>query len=155
MSEFTSKVHLNPGGDVLVVESGGMIEVQEGGEVSGLTVEAATATELGGIKAAAKGAGDTVEAKIGTDKKLYVAPYALPAATAEALGGIVAAACDPEGDYEEALIGTDNKLYVPRFPVVQAQEEVAAGAALADVITALNALMGAMQSVGLMRTPAE
>ena len=39
----------------------------------GLT--AATATKLGGVKAATKGTGDTVPAKIGTDNVLYVPTY--------------------------------------------------------------------------------
>lgn len=46
------------------------------------TLEAAAATKIGGVKASAKGAGDTVEAKIGTDKKLYVPTY--PAAANQA-----------------------------------------------------------------------
>lgn len=42
---------------------------------SGYTLPAATETALGGIKAAEKGSGDTVAAKIGTDGKMYVPTY--------------------------------------------------------------------------------
>lgn len=39
------------------------------------STQAATATKIGGVKAASKGEGDTVEVKIGTDKKLYAPTY--------------------------------------------------------------------------------
>ena len=77
---------------------GGKLTVLEGATVEGLTATAAPASAdaLGGIKAAEKGVGDTVEAKIGEDAKLYVPAYpedyVLPAATAEALGGVQLAA---------------------------------------------------------------
>jgi len=73
---------------------GGKLTVLEGATVEGLTATAAPASAdaLGGIKAAAKAETDTVEAKIGEDAKLYVPAYpedyVLPAATAEALGGV-------------------------------------------------------------------
>ena len=73
---------------------GGKLTVLEGATVEGLTATAspASAEALGGIKAITKAETDTVEAKIGTDSKLYVPAYpedyVLPAATAEALGGL-------------------------------------------------------------------
>lgn len=63
-------------GGEIVIE--GKITVADGGEVEGITGVTAAATEstIGGIKAAAKGAGDTVEAKIdSTTSKLYVPTY--------------------------------------------------------------------------------
>ena len=77
---------------------GGKLTVLEGATVEGLTATAAPASAdaLGGIKAAEKGVGDTVEAKIGEDAKLYVPAYpedyVLPAATADTLGGVQLAA---------------------------------------------------------------
>lgn len=77
---------------------GGKLTVLEGATVEGLTATAAAASAdaLGGIKAAEKGVGDTVEAKIGEDAKLYVPAYpedyVLPAAAAETLGGVQLAA---------------------------------------------------------------
>ena len=73
---------------------GGKLTVLEGATVEGLTAVAAPASldTLGGIKAATKAETDTVEAKIGEDAKLYVPAYpedyVLPAATADALGGV-------------------------------------------------------------------
>lgn len=86
---YTSKNYLKDGGDTTVI--GGKLEVLEGATVTGLTetAAAASATALGGVKAATKGAGDTVECKIdGTSSKLYVPTYpVLPvAATAETAG---------------------------------------------------------------------
>ena len=77
---------------------GGKLTVLSGATVEGLTATAApaSATALGGIKAAAKAVTDTVEAKIGEDAKLYVPvypeDYVLPAAAADALGGVQLAA---------------------------------------------------------------
>ena len=72
---------------------GGKLTVLEGATVEGLTATAAAASAdaLGGIKAAAKAETDTIEAKIGTDSKLYVPTYpdyVLPAAAADAIGGV-------------------------------------------------------------------
>lgn len=91
----TSKNYLKDGGDTTVI--GGKLEVLEGATVTGLTETAAAASSaaLGGIKAATKGAGDTVECKIdGTSSKLYVPTYpVLPvAATAETAGLVMQAA---------------------------------------------------------------
>jgi len=73
---------------------GGKLTFKEGATVEGLTATAAPASAeaLGGVKAAAKAVTDTVEAKIGEDSKLYVPAYpedyVLPAAGADALGGV-------------------------------------------------------------------
>ena len=83
------------GGEWLI---GGKLTVLSGATVEGLTATAApaSATALGGVKAAAKAVTDTVEAKIGEDAKLYVPAYpedyVLPSATADALGGVKLAA---------------------------------------------------------------
>ena len=64
------------GGEKTVI--GGSLEVKDGATVTGITGVAGTAdaTTLGGIKAATKGVGDTVEVKIdGTSAKLYVPTY--------------------------------------------------------------------------------
>jgi hypothetical protein len=87
------------GGEEWVI--GGKLTILEGAEVTGLAATAAPASAdaLGGVKAAEKGVGDTVEAKIGDDAKLYVPTYpvipeayVLPAAEAAALGGVMLAA---------------------------------------------------------------
>jgi hypothetical protein len=84
------------GGEEWVI--GGKLTILEGATVEGLTATAAAASAdaLGGIKAAERGVGDTVEAKIGEDAKLYVPAYpedyVLPAATADTLGGVKLAA---------------------------------------------------------------
>lgn len=64
------------GGDKLVI--GGSLEVKEGATVTGIpasAIPAATGSTIGGVKAASKSGSDTVEAKIGSDKKLYVPTY--------------------------------------------------------------------------------
>ena len=77
---------------------GGKLTILEGATVEGLTATAAPASAdaLGGIKAAEKDAGDTVEVKIGEDAKLYAPTYpeayVLPAAEVDALGGVKLAA---------------------------------------------------------------
>ena len=77
---------------------GGKLTILEGATVEGLTATAAPASAdaLGGIKAAEKGAGDTVEVKIGGDAKLYAPTYpeayVLPPAETDALGGVKLAA---------------------------------------------------------------
>ena len=73
---------------------GGKLTILEGATVEGLTATAAPASAdaLGGIKAAEKGVGDTVEVKIGGDAKLYAPTYpeayVLPPAETDALGGV-------------------------------------------------------------------
>ena len=56
---------------------GGKLTILEGATVEGLTATAAPASAdaLGGVKAAEKGAGDTVEVKLGGDAKLYAPAY--------------------------------------------------------------------------------
>lgn len=73
---YNVKNYTEQGGEKTVI--GGTIEVLDGATVTGITgvAAAAQATVLGGIKAAAKDAGDTVEVKIdGTTSKLYVPTY--------------------------------------------------------------------------------
>ena len=75
MSGYNVKNYTEQGGEKTVI--GGTLEILEGASVTGLTSTAtpASAAALGGVKAVAKGAGDTVEAKIGADGKLYVPTY--------------------------------------------------------------------------------
>lgn len=117
-------------GGELEVQADGKITVLDGGEVVGITgvAAAANATTLGGIKAAAKDAGDTVEVKIDeATSKLYCAPYDLPEAAADAIGGVKLAA---------------------NVAAVDAEGE------LADVITALNAVLVALKASGTMAADA-
>jgi hypothetical protein len=84
----TSKNYMTDGGDKTVI--GGTLEVLEGATVTGLTetAAAASASALGGVKAAEAGAGDTVECKINNStKKLYVPAY--PGAATTAAAGLV------------------------------------------------------------------
>lgn len=78
------------GGEIVI---DGKITVADGGEVAGITgvAGAATASALGGIKAAASAAGDTVEVKIdATSSKLYVPTYpVLPEEATAEVAGIV------------------------------------------------------------------
>lgn len=80
---YNVKNYTEQGGEKTVI--GGTLEILEGASVTGLsgyTLPAASASALGGVKAAAKGSGDTVEVKLGTDEKLYVPAY--PAAAVQA-----------------------------------------------------------------------
>lgn len=75
----------------------GKITVSDGGEIAGITgvAGAATATVLGGVKAATKGVEDTVEVKINTStSKLYVPTYPVvpEEATTETAGTVKQAA---------------------------------------------------------------
>lgn len=72
---YTTKNYTEQGGEKTVI--GGTLEIKEGATVTGIAVTAAPASEtsLGGIKASAKTTGETVEAKIGDDAKLYVPTY--------------------------------------------------------------------------------
>lgn len=82
---YTCKNYMTAGGDKTVI--GGTLEILEGATVTGLTetASAASASALGGIKAATKGEGDTVECKIdAASKKLYVPAYPGLATTAAA-----------------------------------------------------------------------
>lgn len=82
-------------GGEIVIE--GKITVVDGGQVEGITEVTGAATEstLGGIKAAARGEGDTVEVKIdSTTSKLYVPTYPVvpEEATTETAGTVKQAA---------------------------------------------------------------
>lgn len=89
---YNTRNYAAHGGGEWVV--GGKLTVLEGATVEGLTATAAPASAdaLGGVKAGEKGAGDTVEVKIGGDAKLYAPTYpeayVLPPAGADALGGV-------------------------------------------------------------------
>lgn len=75
------------GGEIVV---NGKLTVGDGATVPVIT-NAATATVLGGVKAATKGTGDTVEVKINSStSKLYVPTYpVLPEAATTEVAGIV------------------------------------------------------------------
>lgn len=75
------------GGEIVI---NGTLSVGDDATVPVITT-AATATVLGGVKAATRGAGDTVECKIdGTSKKLYVPTYpVLPEGATTEKAGIV------------------------------------------------------------------
>lgn len=107
---YNIKNYREQGGESWVVDGkltvNGTLEVDAGATVTGLLVPA-SASALGGIKAATKGAGDTVECKIdATSSKLYVAPPA--AATADAAGVVKMAANVPELDDSGDPLGVDD-----------------------------------------------
>jgi hypothetical protein len=92
---YNAKNYTEQGGEKTVIggelQVTGTLSVADGATVTGITgvAAAADADTLGGIKAATKGAGDTVEVKIdATTSKLYVPTYpVLPEeATAETAG---------------------------------------------------------------------
>lgn len=94
---YNAKNYTEQGGEKTIIggtiEVSGTLTVADGATVTGITGVAATADAdtLGGIKAAAKGAGDTVEVKIdATSSKLYVPTYPVvpEAATTEAAGTV-------------------------------------------------------------------
>ena len=68
---YNTKNYTEQGGEKNVI--GGELEFTADASVTGLPV--ASASKTGGVKASAKSAGDTVEAKVGTDGKLYVPTY--------------------------------------------------------------------------------
>lgn len=76
---YNCKNYTEQGGEKTVI--GGTLEIKEGATVIGMpdgtayTLPTAAAEALGGVKAAAKSEGDTVEVKVGTDDKLYVPAY--------------------------------------------------------------------------------
>ena len=121
--EYNAKNYMAQGGDRLVI--GGSLEIQEGASVTGLppaTVSAATEETLGGVIAAAKSETDTVEAKIGEDRKLYVPPYTLPAAEAAALGGVL----------------------------IAANQAASTATELSGLVTEFNTLLAALKAAGIM-----
>ena len=97
MTMYNTKNYTEQGGEKTVIGGEivieGKITVADGGEVEGITGVTAAATEstIGGIKAAAKGTGDTVEAKIdSTTFKLYVPTYpTVPEGATTETAGIV------------------------------------------------------------------
>lgn len=110
---YNIKNYREQGGESWVVDGkltvNGTLEVDAGATVTGLValLVPASASALGGIKAATKGAGDTVECKIdATSSKLYVAPPA--AATADAAGVVKMAANVPELDDSGDPLGVDD-----------------------------------------------
>ena len=120
---YNIKNYREQGGESWVVDGkltvNGTLEVDAGATVTGLVdvslLVPASASALGGIKAATKGAGDTVECKIdAASSKLYVAPPA--AATADAAGVVKMAANVPELDDSgeplevDDVVGTVNLL---------------------------------------------
>lgn len=117
---YNAKNYNEQGGEKTVI--GGTLEVLDGASVVGITgvTAAATATVLGGIKAATKGVGDTVEVKIdGTTSKLYVPTYPV-AATTEAAG------------------------------IVKQSENVAEAAGAAPTAAEFKALLDALIAAGIM-----
>ena len=92
---YNTRNYAAHGGNEWVV--GGKLTILEGATVTGITATAAAAsgTALGGVKATAKSAQDTVEVKIGADSILYVPEYpkayTLPEAGTDELGGVLLA----------------------------------------------------------------
>ncbi len=97
--------YITEGGDELVI--GGTLTVKEGATVTGITETAAAASvsALGGIKAATKGAGDTVECKIdGTSKKLYVPTYPVLPASENQADSTASTIADLKTDFNALLL---------------------------------------------------
>ena len=105
---YNVKNYTEQGGEKTVI--GGILEIKEGATVTGITATAApaSAAALGGIKAAASAAGDTVEVKIDTaSSKLYVPTYpVLPEEATVEVAGIVKQATNVAA-VEEALTADD------------------------------------------------
>ena len=85
---YNAKNYTEQGGEKTVI--GGTLEILEGASVTGLPAVSASASAVGGVKAAEKGATDTVEAKIGADGKLYVPAYPQAANQADSTATTVA-----------------------------------------------------------------
>lgn len=107
-----TKNYMKQGGDEWVIE--GKLAFGENAVVTGLdgatVASAATESTLGGIKAATKGTGDTVEIKIdATSAKLYAPAYpVLPTAATAAAAGIVKQAANvPEVGEEDEVEASD------------------------------------------------
>lgn len=105
---YNVKNYTEQGGEKTVI--GGILEIKEGATVTGITATAApaSAAALGGIKAAASSAGDTVEVKINTaSSKLYVPTYpVLPKGATTEAAGIVKQATNV-AEVEEAPTADD------------------------------------------------
>lgn len=148
---YNSKNHMKQGGDEWVVN--GKLAFGDDAVVTGLdgatVASAATAAALGGVKAATKGAGDTVEIKIdASTAKLYAPTYpVLGTATDAALGGIKAGA-KGEGDTVEIKVdAASSKLYAPAYPQAELVDDATD---TDDVVAQLNALLAALIDAGLM-----
>jgi hypothetical protein len=105
---YNVKNYTEQGGEKTVI--GGILEIKEGATVTGITATAApaSAAALGGIKAAASTAGDTVEVKIdAASSKLYVPTYpVLPEEATVEVAGIVKQATNV-AEVEEAPTADD------------------------------------------------
>lgn len=127
---YNTKNYTEQGGAKTVI--GGTLEIKEGAVVTGMAADpllAATAAALGGIKAAAAGAGDTVEVKIGAGSKLFVPAYPADAADAtEEVAGVVKAAAN-----QAASVATD----------------------ATDLLADFNILLAALKAAGIMTDDAE
>lgn len=131
---YTTENYFDEGGNRLVIGGeiviNGKISIADDADVDELVSNTPTATETvaGGIKAAAAGVGDTVEVKIGADGKAYVPAYpeyTLPAATAEAIGGVKMAANQEESASAETLLNDFNALLakLKAAGIMEADEE--------------------------------
>jgi hypothetical protein len=131
---YNTKNYREQGGESWVVDGtltvNGTLDVDAGATVTGLVdvslLVPASASALGGIKAATKGAGDTVECKIdATSSKLYVAPPAV--ATADAAGVVKMAANQADSTAED----------------------------VAGLLADFNALLAKLKAAGIMAADAE
>lgn len=109
---YNAKNYKKQGGDEWVID--GKLTFGEGAVVEGLdgatVTKAATGSALGGVKAATKGAGETVEIKIdASTSKLYAPTYpVLPTAATAAAAGIVKQAANvPEVGEEDEVEASD------------------------------------------------
>lgn len=115
MSNAVTKNYADQNGARWVV--GGTLTLEAGATVNGdgaaNLAAAANGTTLGGVKAAEKGAGDTVPAKIGADGKLYVPTYpVLPVAATASTAGIVKAAENQAAIAEDAELAALRTAYI-------------------------------------------
>lgn len=92
---YNGKNYAEQGGDKWVI--GGTLEIKEGATVTGLpegeaySLPVASASVLGGVKAAAKGSGDTVPVKVDSAGNLYVPTIPKAANQADSVATEVAA----------------------------------------------------------------
>ena len=129
---YNVKNYTEQGGEKTVI--GGILEIKEGATVTGITATAApaSAAALGGIKAEASTAGDTVEVKIdATSSKLYVPTYpVLPEEATVEVAGIVKQATNV-AEVEEALTADDFNALLDALitaGIMAAEQEVNNGA---------------------------
>jgi len=107
-------------------------------------------TEQGGEKTVIGGTLEIKEGAVVTGLP-EGAQYTLPAATAGALGGVVAAGKEVT-DTVEVKIGQDNKLYAPEYPAIPVANNQAASTAadVAGLVADFNTLLGKLKASGLM-----